>query len=62
VAVNALGPNEVLPASLLLEQARRVPGIIVWQDALVEPVGDVTPAVLGEIFKTSPDLISFEFG
>ncbi len=57
VAVNNLGPNEILPTSLLLEQARRVPGVIVLQDTMVEPVGDVVP-VLGEIIKTSADLIS----
>lgn len=57
VAVNNLRPNEVLPVSLLLEQARRVPGVIVLDDTMVEPVGDVVPA-LGEIIKTSADLIS----
>lgn len=57
IAVNNLGPNEILPTSLLLEQARRVPGVIVLDDTMVEPVGDVVPS-LGEIIKTSVDLIS----
>jgi hypothetical protein len=61
VAVNSLPPNAILPTSLLLEQARRVPGIIVLEDTMVEPVGDVVPN-LGEILKTSADLVSAEFG
>lgn len=60
IAVNALGPNKILEASLLLEQARRVPGIIVLDDALIEPIGDVVPN-LGDIFKTSADLVTAEF-
>lgn len=60
VAVNGLPPNTILPTSLLLEQARRVPGVIVLEDTMVEPVGDVVPN-LGEILKTRADLISLEF-
>lgn len=57
IAVNNLGPNEILPTSLLLEQARRVPGVIVLDDTMVEPLADVVPS-LGQIIKTSVDLIS----
>lgn len=59
VAVNALGPNEILPVSLLYQQARRVPGIIVLDDSVQEPLGDVVPN-LGEIIKTSADLVKVE--
>lgn len=58
VAVNALAPGQILPVSLLLEQARRVPGVIVLDDTMVEPVGDVLPGVPGAIIKTSSSLIS----
>jgi hypothetical protein len=58
--VNALMPGETLPASLILATARRVPGVIVLADALLEPLGDVVP-VGSEIVKTRADLITAEF-
>ncbi len=60
VAVNTLGPGETLPTSLLTTQARRVPGIIVLDDALITPLADVVPAV-DQIIKTQAGLISAEF-
>ena len=55
--VNALMPGETLPRSLLFEAARRVPGTIVLDDAVVEPAGDIVP-VGAEIIKTSPELVT----
>ncbi len=57
--VNALAPGETLPKSLLMAVPRRVPGVIVLDDALVEPVGDVVPTG-AEIIKTTPDLVTLE--
>jgi len=56
-AVNQLAPQQTLPASLITATARRVPGVIVLDDALQFPPGDVVPAT-GEILKTTLDLIS----
>lgn len=55
--VNALKPQETLTLSLLFEIARSVDGVIVLEDAVVEPVGDVVPAQ-GEIIRTSRDLVT----
>lgn len=62
VAVNNLAPGAILPVSLLFEQARRVPGIVVLEDAVVDPSGDVDPndPTLGGIIKTSADRVSRE--
>lgn len=57
--VNNLAPGETLPTSLLLSAARRVPGVIVLDDALAEPVGDVVPDG-AEIIKTNPELVTLE--
>lgn len=56
-AVNQLAPQQTLPASLILATARRVPGVIVLDDALVSPPGDIVPTI-GQILKTSTDLIT----
>lgn len=58
-AVNVLRPNAVLPVSLLFAAARSVPGVIVLDDAIVAPVGDLVPA-LGQVIRTRPDLVTFE--
>ena len=57
--VNGLAPTAVLPVSLLFAAARSVPGVIVLGDAIVEPVGDLTPAP-GAVIRTRLDLVSFE--
>lgn len=56
-AVNALAPQQVLALSLVIEAMRRVPGVIVLDDAIVSPVGDVVPAS-GQVVKTTLDLIT----
>jgi len=56
-AVNQLAPQQTLPTSLILATVRRVPGVIVLDDALVNPPGDVVPAI-GEILKTTIALIT----
>lgn len=55
--VNALRPRATLPVSLLIEAARSVPGVIVLDDAIVEPIGDVVPTG-SEIIRTRADLIT----
>lgn len=57
-AVNALAPGETLPVSLLFSVARSVAGVIVLDDAVVEPVGDLVPAT-GQVIRTRADLVSF---
>lgn len=56
-SVNALAPQATLPLSLLTEAARAIPGVIVLQDAIVAPVGDVVPAP-GEVIRTTLELIT----
>jgi uncharacterized phage protein gp47/JayE len=58
-AVNALSPQQTLEVSLLFQQARTVPGVIVLDDAIVAPVGDVVPAA-GQVLRTTLDLITAE--
>lgn len=55
-AVNQLAPQQTLPISLITEACRRVPGVIVLDDAVQTPAGDVVPAA-GEIIKTTLDRI-----
>lgn len=55
--VNQLRPNQTLQVSLLYEVARLIPGVIVPDDAVVEPVGDVVP-VAGQVLRTSIDRIT----
>lgn len=58
-AVNALPPNAVLPVSLLFATARSVPGVIVLDDAVQVPVGDLVPAA-GQVIRTRADLVTAE--
>lgn len=58
-AVNALRPNATLPVSLLFEVALSVPGVIVLEDAIVEPVGDLVPTS-GTVIRTRLELITAE--
>lgn len=51
-AVNALKPRQRLQRSLLLSVARTVPGVVVDDDAVVIPSGDLVP-VGNQIFRTS---------
>lgn len=56
-AVNSLLPNQTLQVSLLFSVARSVPGVIVLDDAVVVPVGDLVPAP-GTVIRTRPDLVT----
>lgn len=55
--VNALPPQATLERSLLFQAAREVEGVIVLNDAVQVPVGDVVPAA-GETIRTRVDLIT----
>lgn len=56
-AVGALAPSQTLPVSLLFSVARSVPGVIVLDDAIVAPVGDLVPAP-GQVIRTRLDLVT----
>lgn len=56
-AVNSLRPNQTLEVSLLTAVARSVPGVIVLDDAVVTPVGDLVPSA-GQVIRTRPDLVT----
>lgn len=58
-AVNALAPDETLHVSLLFAVARSIPGVIVADDAVQEPVGDLVPTP-GQIIRTRTDLVTAE--
>jgi hypothetical protein len=51
-AVNSLRPKQTLQRSLLISVARTVPGVIVNDDAVVVPAGDLV-AVGNQTFRTS---------
>jgi uncharacterized phage protein gp47/JayE len=51
-SMEALRPGEILRVSNLLAIARSVPGVIVPQDAVVDPVGDLVPAA-GVLLRTT---------
>ncbi len=56
--VNATPPNQPVEASLLLAMARRVPGVIVRDDALAVPGGDLYPSTAGRVLRTTADRVS----
>lgn len=56
-AVNALAPNQTLTVALLFAVARSVAGVIVLDDAIVEPVGDLVPDA-GQVIRTRVDLVT----
>jgi len=56
-AVNQIGPQRTLAVSLITEACRRVPGVIVLDDAVQTPAGDVVPAT-GQIIRTTLALVS----
>lgn len=57
--VNQLLPSATLEVSLITAAARAVPGVIVLEDAVVTPVGDVVPNA-GEVLRTSFDRVTVE--
>lgn len=56
-AMSALAPNEVLQRSMLMALARSVPGIVVPDTAVSNPLGDVYPDT-GRSIRTSFDRIT----
>lgn len=58
-AVNALRPRVTLEVSLLFTTARSVPGVIVLEDAIVAPVGDLVPTS-NQVIRTRIDLVTAE--
>ena len=57
--VNQLAPQEGLLRSLLFEIARSIPGVIVLEDAVVVPAGDIIPASgSGQVIRTNPELVT----
>lgn len=55
--VNTLAPQRTLERSLIFASARAIEGVIVLDDAVVVPVGDIVPAT-GEVIRTRLDLIT----
>lgn len=55
--INALAPGQALETSLILATARRVPGVIVLDDALVTPVDDFAPQQY-ESIRTLPEMVT----
>ena len=55
--VNALAPGATLERSLLFATARSVSGVIVEDDAVVAPTGDIVPTA-GQIIRTRTDLVT----
>jgi len=56
-AVNSLDPQATLQRSLIITSARAVAGVLVLDDAVVVPVGDIVPGQ-GEIIRTRLDLVT----
>lgn len=56
--VNQTSPNKPLERSLLMALARRVPGLVVRDDLLVSPVGDLYPTAPGRVLRTTPDRVT----
>ena len=57
--INNLSPNATLDRSLLFEAARSVNGVIVRDDAVVSPTGDIIPTA-GQVLRTRADLVTPE--
>ena len=55
--VNTLAPSRTLERSLLFQVARSVSGIIVLDDAIVSPAGDLVPDT-DQVIRTRTDLIT----
>ena len=56
-SVNALAPQKTLERALLFSSAKSIDGVIVLDDAVHVPVGDIVPAA-GEVIRTRIDLIT----
>lgn len=56
-AVNALQPSQTLAVSSIIAAAKSIRGVIVLDDAVVTPLGDIVPAS-GQILRTRTDLVT----
>lgn len=56
--VNAIAPGKPLERSLLTTLARRVPGLIVRDDVLAQPLGDLYPTAPGRVIRTTADRVT----
>jgi uncharacterized phage protein gp47/JayE len=56
--VNQTDPNKPVQYSLLQALARRVPGLVVLDDLIANPTGDVYPSAPGRVLRTTPDRVS----
>jgi len=58
--VNQVAPNKPLERSLLYSIARRVPGLIVRDELIASPTGDIYPSAPGRVLRTTPDRVQLE--
>lgn len=57
--MSQLVPQEPLRRSMLFEIARSVPGVIVPDNGVTVPAGDIVPLVgTGQVLRTTPDLVT----
>lgn len=55
---NATSPGQPLERSLLVALARRIPGLIVRDDVLAAPLGDLYPTSSGRVIRTTADRVT----
>jgi uncharacterized phage protein gp47/JayE len=55
-AVNALGPGKTLELSVISKAAKSVTGVIVYDDSIVAPTGDIVP-VGSQIIRTKEGMV-----
>lgn len=58
-ALNNQRPGQVLYRSTIIAAAQSVAGVLIDEDALVEPTGTLIPSSTAETFRTRSDLIDF---
>lgn len=56
-AINGLRPNETLELSLIIAACKRVSGVIVYDDSVVIPAGDIVPTT-GQVIRTKTSLVN----
>jgi len=56
-AINGLPPGQTLEVSLIIAAAKRIAGVIVYDDSVVIPIGDVVPAT-GQVIRTKTSIVN----
>ena len=56
-AINGLKPGQTLERSMIITAAKRVSGVIVYDDSIVIPAGDIVPTV-GQVIRTKTSLVN----